>query len=226
MLQVNFFSTIYNKIILAVTELNHFIYLFKFHLAFPHFYVKFEKMEYGFCENDYIKTIFDPRKITLCLRGTKVEARWSCLGRLPNSRLGQIRFARSLNEIKELCDGFDSEKNEIYFNKAFAAFDSIIDFYNNDQVHLRKEECVNLLYVDMCYWGIHEVDIQLCCYLKYDKMKRECIEQMAEIDKIANVKKVAKTYSVCCLDSRKTLWLLMEHPESSALARVWIAFFA
>ena len=178
-------------------------------------------MEKRFCEkSDFIKSIFDQRKITLCLRGIQVEARWSSLGRLPNSRLGKIRFAKDLNEIKNLCDGFDSGRNEIYFNKSYGSFDTIFDFYNHEKIHLKKKECVTQLYNDMCYWQIREVDISICCYLKYNTMKNEAIEAKAEIEKIANIKRVSKAYSVCCLDSRKTLWLLMEHPESSLLARV------
>ena len=56
-----------------------------------------------YATNDDINKIFNSRRVVLNIGGIKHDVRWKTLEKLPNSRLGKIRFAKNLIEIQNLC---------------------------------------------------------------------------------------------------------------------------
>ena len=67
-------------------------------------------------------SLFKLKRIVLNVGGNKFDITWKNLEKLPNSRLGKIRFAKSLEEVEALCDEIDIEKNEIYFDRPSNSF--------------------------------------------------------------------------------------------------------
>ena len=66
--------------------------------------------------------LFKSKRIVLNVGGNKFDIKWKNLEKLPYSRLGKIRFAKSIGEVEALCDEFDIEKNEIYFDRPSTSF--------------------------------------------------------------------------------------------------------
>ena len=73
-----------------------------------------------------IKNQLNKEKIILNARGIKYEVLLNVLEKLPKSRLGKLKIEIEKNKIEKiendialmkLCDDFDLNKNEYYFNK-------------------------------------------------------------------------------------------------------------
>jgi len=117
--------------------------------------------------SDFIKTVFNSKKINISLRHYTQEVRWQILERGPMTRLGKIRFAQNLDTLASLCDGYNIQTNTIYFDKSVGVFEDIIDFYHSGKIHLQTENCANLIQKDMEYWGLDMYSIQPCCFFKF-----------------------------------------------------------
>ena len=64
------------------------------------------------------------------------------LDKLPQTRLGRLRKCRSEEEVLELADGYDPDKNEFYFNRQPRNFNCILNFLSTGKLHLGEETCV------------------------------------------------------------------------------------
>jgi len=87
-------------------------------------------------------TIFNSTRIVLNVGGKKHDVRWKTLERIPNSRLGKIRNAKTVEEILGLCDEIDFSLNEIYFDRPGKSFSSIIDYYRTGKLHAANDMCI------------------------------------------------------------------------------------
>ena len=82
---------------------------------------------------------------------------WTLLDRLPQTRLGKLRRARNTAEILELCDKFNIEDNEYYFDRHPRNFGAVINFYRTGKLHLGEEGCPVAFKQDLEYWNIDEL---------------------------------------------------------------------
>lgn len=106
------------------------------------------------------------RRALINVGGSRHEILWSVLGRLPHSRLGRLQDVTNYEEINELCDDFDPDENEFYFDRHPRAFASILNFYRTGKLHLVDEICVQAFAEDLEYWGIDELYLEPCCQHK------------------------------------------------------------
>jgi hypothetical protein len=106
--------------------------------------------------------------ITLNIGGFKYEAKLKHLEKLPNSRLGKIRFALTHDELAKYCDQIDLDNNELYFDKTFNQFDLIMDLYRKDHFHYKSaHSCFTSLKDDLDYWHIDMKHLKHCCQIEY-----------------------------------------------------------
>jgi len=54
----------------------------------------------------------------------------------------------------ELCDDFDLGKNEYYLNKDPYLLNVVLNFYENDRLHVHDNMCVIFYGEELLYWGI------------------------------------------------------------------------
>jgi hypothetical protein len=57
------------------------------------------------------------RRSILNVGGERHEILWAYLQRLPNTRLGKLQNAKTIEEILNLCDNYNEVNNEYYFNR-------------------------------------------------------------------------------------------------------------
>ena len=176
--------------------------------------------------NDCVNKIFNSRRVILNIGGIKHDVRWKTLEKLPNSRLGKIRFARNLHEIQGLCDEVNVQANELYFDKSYKSFHSIIEYYRSDKLHLAQNVCIISFHNDLKYWGIEEIFMDQCCNLKYHETKEEVQKEMLQVKEFEKEEKVEDEFESvkCCPTSRKIVWDIMENPQTSRLAKVIKSF--
>uniref|UniRef100_A0A915I2E7 BTB domain-containing protein n=1 Tax=Romanomermis culicivorax TaxID=13658 RepID=A0A915I2E7_ROMCU len=79
------------------------------------------------------------KRVILNVGGRREEVLWSTLGRLPHSRLGRLKMARTHQEILRLCDDYDLTENMYYFDRHPHSFGSVINFYRSELVDSKSE---------------------------------------------------------------------------------------
>ena len=173
-----------------------------------------------------IKQVFKNRnKVTLNIGGTRHEILWKTIECLPNSRLGKIRFAKSLREVEELCDYLNMDENEIFFDKHNGTFDCIINFYRTGKLHLYENICVLAFRQDLLYWNIDECFLDSCCLMKYHQRKDALMDEVRKEEESEREQINSEKFVSCLPKWRKKLWDLMENPQTSRGARVDFFFF-
>lgn len=168
------------------------------------------------------RSMFNQPRVILNIGGSKYDVRWKTLESLPNSRLGKIRFAKSIQEILYLCDEVDFEINEIYFDRPARSFTAIIDFYRTNKLHSIQDICVVSFLDDLIYWGIDDNFFEPCCNFSYHQLKDEAFDEIEKIDRFERAEDETgeEIFTNCCPDSRRVVWNIMENPETSLLAKV------
>jgi hypothetical protein len=175
------------------------------------------------------------KRITLNVGGVRHEVLLKNLEKYPKSRLGKIRFAKSLDEIKELCD--DMNGDELFFDRSFNSFETILDFYRIENPRNYSDAFFSQLKKvqdDLFYWGLAEFILE-DDYEDEDDEKdfNKSVSQISVKPKSENAhdmiteeenifssahsifehkmnRKLSNTFS-----RKDTIWLLMEYPNSS-----------
>lgn len=168
---------------------------------------------------------FDNKRITLNVGGVKHELMWKTLEKVPSSRLGKIRYAESLQQIKDLCDDLNISSNEIFFDRHATSFNTIVNFYRTGKLHLLDDGCIMSFHDDLVYWGIDECYFESCCHLRYHNRKEQVQEEIRKEEEALKDNFVEENFENCCPTIRKRVWDLMENPQTSMAARV-IAFMS
>ena len=55
-------------------------------------------------------------------------------------------------------------------------FQSVLNFFRTDKLHLVDEMCVLAVADDLHYWGVDELYVEPCCQAKYNMMKEQAQE--------------------------------------------------
>lgn len=160
------------------------------------------------------------RRVILNVGGVRHEALWKTFERLPKSRLGKLRYSTSISEISQLCDDYDSDENEFFFDRNPRSFSSVINFYRTGKLHLVEDMCVLSFHDDLCYWGIHEFYLEPCCQHKYHQKKEAVLEEIRKEEESIKERIVNENFGWYCPSIRKKVWDLMEKPQTSRGARV------
>lgn len=169
---------------------------------------------------NFVIEIFDKDMINLNVGGEIYAVKWSLLERYPDSRLGMIRFATNLEQLKDLCDEIDIEKQEIYFDKSARFFEIVIGYFHTQKMHFQSTFCVKAFYNELEYWGLTDCKFDRCCYFKFHELKENMESHIDFISGIENSKKDDIEFTGHCKKFRKHVWNTMENPEYSKLAKV------
>lgn len=149
---------------------------------------------------------------------------WNTLERLPKSRLGRLRYSKNLDEISQLCDDYDPDENEFFFDRNPRSFGSVINFYRTGKLHLVEDMCVLSFNDDLNYWGINEFYLESCCQHKYHQKKEIVLEEIRKEEESIRERIVSEKFEWYCPTWRKKMWDLMEKPQTSKGARVSALF--
>lgn len=160
----------------------------------------------------------------------RLSVMWKTLARLPSTRLGRLaRLKKSMGtatrpvtheEIIRLCDDYDLNNGEFFFDRHPRSFTSVINFYRTGKLHLVDDICVISFHDDLVYWGIDEYYLELCCQNKYHQKKEHVLEEMKKEVELLKVEKGENFGEHCCPNTRRRVWDLFEHPHTSKAARV------
>lgn len=157
----------------------------------------------------------DDRPVVINVGGIRFYVSWSLIDRLPQTRLGRLRRARNTQDILDLCDKFNIEDNEYYFDRHPRNFGAVINFYRTGKLHLGEEGCPVAFKQDLDYWGIDELYLEPCCQQRYYQAR-----ELIGIDRIERVEEPEYFRPGTLGRIQKCLWDLFEKPHTSLGARI------
>uniref|UniRef100_A0A2C9M9T1 BTB domain-containing protein n=1 Tax=Biomphalaria glabrata TaxID=6526 RepID=A0A2C9M9T1_BIOGL len=152
-------------------------------------------------------------RVLLNVGGVRHETHVSTLKNIPNSRLSRLA-ALHMSSGKG--------KQEYFFDRHPAVFNSIIDFYRTGELHVPLEVCGAVVKRELDFWQIEELQIKACCWRHY----RSYIENQ----RILNSFNKSLEHEQMKVDLsnltgwrlvQMKLWLVMDHPRTSRMAMMY-----
>lgn len=117
---------------------------------------------------------FGNRFCTLNVGGRRFCFSTDLMKRLPLSRLSKLHRCVSETELLELCDDYDRDRNEFFFDRHSEAFSFIMLYVQHGKLRFLPHMCELSFYNEMLYWGLESSDLQLCCQRRLDERLSDC----------------------------------------------------
>lgn len=176
-----------------------------------------------------------PKRIILNLRGIKYEILTRDLKRLPStSRLGRLielmasnnHLTFNNNEILNICDDYDSQSNEFYFNRDPLILNMILDYLNTNKLHMQDSNmCIYKIIDEFNYWNIDESMIEPCCSIELNRRKNTMDDELLKREQILQQSEFDESFNgVCLAGIRREIWNVFEQPNSSIFATIYFVF--
>ena len=146
---------------------------------------------------------------------------WSQLEKKPLTRLGRLARAKTHEDILELADGYSLANNEIYYDRDPAIFNTLLNFYRTNRLHLLDEICVLDYEEELDFWMVQELRIEICCIDKFTARRDAIVEEIAKEKAFGETEEEEEDFGKGYFTKyQKCLWDLMEKPQSSLPAKV------
>ncbi|XP_077434098.1 delayed-rectifier potassium channel regulatory subunit KCNS2-like isoform X6 [Vanacampus margaritifer] len=165
--------------------------------------------------------------------GLRRSVRRGTLQKFPDTRLAKLLQCRSEEDILTVCDDYDVQQKEFYFDRNPGLFPYLLHFYQTGKLHIMDELCVFSFRVsqEMAYWGIDDVFLDSCCSSAYHERKlgsrrraswdgsdageRDDMRRLhTELQHLAEAR---------CGGVRRRLWLTLENPGYSLPSKLFSA---
>ncbi|KAL5961164.1 Potassium voltage-gated channel protein Shab [Taenia solium] len=160
-------------------------------------------------------------RVTLNVGGDRHEVLWKTLDRVPHSRLGRLRYAVTHQDIIQLCDDYNIDNNEYFFDRHPRTFGCVLNMYRTGHLHTMDDICILAYHNDLIYWGIEDHNMDPCCLSRYYQKKEHVEDEMKKVNEIF-MQEVEGEYfgDNKCAIYRKKLWDILEKPQTSSAARI------
>ncbi|KAL8195004.1 UNVERIFIED_CONTAM: Potassium voltage-gated channel subfamily G member 4 [Gekko kuhli] len=165
----------------------------------------------------------DPKKeVMINVGGVKYLLPWSTLDEFPASRLSKLKFCSSYEEIAQLCDDYDEDTQEFFFDRNPGAFGMILSFLAAGKLMLFRDTCALSFLEELRYWGIEESSLENCCFRKLFQK----LEEFAEVRKEEEMHQAAETTGDLEEESRLGQFMsklrdMVENPQSGLPGKVF-----
>ncbi|XP_068450216.1 potassium voltage-gated channel subfamily S member 1 [Clinocottus analis] len=157
----------------------------------------------------------------------------STLRKFPDTRLGKLLSCDSEEAILQVCDDYDVQREEFYFDRNPGLFPYVLHFYRTGKLHIMDELCVFSFSQEIEYWGINEFFLDGCCSYRYHDRKLESRRRSWDddsdvssedesVDEISDLNRdMLHFQQVRYGRTRKLLWLTLENPSYSVPSKLF-----
>ena len=143
------------------------------------------------------------------------------LEKRPLTRLGMLAKAKTHEDILKLVDAYSLAENEIYFDRDPLTFNSILNFYRTDHLHVIDEVCVLDFADDLEFWMIKEINLEICCVDKFNTRRDHILSEVEKAKHIQQEVEVEEDFGDgYFVQYQRALWDLFEKPQSSFCAKL------
>ncbi|XP_037372155.1 potassium voltage-gated channel subfamily G member 4 isoform X1 [Talpa occidentalis] len=162
------------------------------------------------------------KEILVNVGGRRYLLPWSTLDEFPLSRLSKLKFCRSHEEIAQLCDDYDEDNQEFFFDRSPSAFGMIVSFLAAGKLVLLREMCALSFQEELTYWGIEESRLEKCCL-------RTLLKKLEELTELRREEVLQRQREACGPAAHTSRWGLfmsrlremVENPQSGLPGKVF-----
>ncbi|KAG7326675.1 hypothetical protein KOW79_010076 [Hemibagrus wyckioides] len=175
----------------------------------------------------------DDHLVNINVGGLKHSFSSSTLLRFPDTRLCRLLSCDTVEAILQVCDDYDIQEKEFYFDRNPNLFPYVFHFYHTGKLHIMEELCIFSFCQEIEYWGINEFFLDSCCsYLYHDRRLERHHKSWDEesdvssvdtsVDEISDLNKDIQHFQDMRFGNiRKCLWLTLENPGYSIPSKLF-----
>ena len=159
------------------------------------------------------------KRIKFNASGTQFEITAKSFSKFPlETRLGKLSQFKNMSdlEIELLCDEFDSDSIEFFFERDPTILQMVLNYYKTGEFHINTRACEIFVANELKYWMIDSAKLKHCCKVGFEDQH----ETKSDFIKISE----QVTLEIQNMHKKKTmkesLWQITEFPWSSPGAMV------
>ncbi|XP_022610891.1 potassium voltage-gated channel subfamily V member 2-like [Seriola dumerili] len=148
--------------------------------------------------------------------------------RHPKTRIGVLALCDDPVKRLTLCDDYNVQNNEFFFDRDPMFFHYIFHFYCSNVLWVMDSLCPVNFEEEMSFWGLKLKDTPRCCRILFEEKVDDIRDQLKVnqelLDEIKPHQDDEGYKNMFLGDLRKALWDLMENPYSSLSAKAFAVF--
>lgn len=173
--------------------------------------------------NSLEESTVESKRVVVNVGGDKYEVLWKTLGKLPRTRLGRLLRCRSHEQLMSLCDDYDLNHMEFYFDRQSKTFSTILNYYRTGKLHLQEDACILSFSEDLKYWGVEDIHLESCCQHSYIQRKEMISDELRkDAESLADSNYEEPVRQGYYYEVQRKVWDLLEKPQTSFAARVCV----
>ncbi|XP_023676014.1 voltage-gated potassium channel regulatory subunit KCNG3 isoform X2 [Paramormyrops kingsleyae] len=114
--------------------------------------------------------------------GTKYAFPRDVIKDFPLQRVSRLHSCASEKEVLEVCDDYDRESNEFFFDRHSEAFVFIMLYVKSGKLRFVPRMCELSFYNEMVYWGLESSHLEYCCQRRLDDRMSDSFTYFSEED--------------------------------------------
>ncbi|XP_071996356.1 voltage-gated potassium channel regulatory subunit KCNG3 isoform X2 [Engystomops pustulosus] len=98
----------------------------------------------------------------------------------PLRRVSRLHDCSSEKDVLEVCDDYDQERNEYFFDRHSEAFGFIMMYVKYGKLRFVPQMCELSFYNEMIYWGLERSQLEFCCQRRLDDRMSDTYTYMSD----------------------------------------------
>ncbi|XP_021420467.1 potassium voltage-gated channel subfamily G member 3-like [Oncorhynchus nerka] len=100
--------------------------------------------------------------------GTRYAFPGEVIRDFPLQRVSRLHACVTEKEVLEVCDDYDQDSNEFFFDRHAQAFVFIMLYLRSGKLRFVPGVCALSFYSEMLYWGLGSAHLEFCCQRRLD----------------------------------------------------------
>ncbi|XP_063072831.1 potassium voltage-gated channel subfamily G member 3-like [Engraulis encrasicolus] len=160
--------------------------------------------------------------------GTKYAFSREIIKNFPLRRVSRLHNCSSEKEVLEVCDDYDRERNEFFFDRHAEAFVFIMLYVRSGRLRFAPQMCELSFYNEMIYWGLESSHLEFCCQRRLDDRMSDtftyfCEEDVKPEEECREERTNTPVPSKWNITWVENLRRIFEEPASSVVAQIFAA---